>query len=143
MGEFSTVGLEEVIKAFSNREQATVEAIPKMLKAGADVLVEAQKAEAQAMGLNDTGGFINSIKATAVKGDDTEKYVEVYPQGRAKHGNDRKGDKSNVRYATIGFVAEYGTSSQAARPFMTTANEKAHEKVVEAELEIWESVNNG
>lgn len=143
MGEFSTVGLEEVIKAFSNREQATVEAVPKMLKAGADVLVEAQKAEAQAMGLNDTGGFINSIKATAVKGDDTEKYVEVYPQGRAKHGNDRKGDKSNVRYATIGFVAEYGTSSQAARPFMTTANEKAHEKVVEAELEIWESVNNG
>lgn len=143
MGEFSTVGLEKVIKAFSNREQATVEAVPKMLKAGADVLVEAQKAEAQAMGLNDTGGFINSIKATAVKGDDTEKYVEVYPQGRAKHGNDRKGDKSNVRYATIGFVAEYGTSSQAARPFMTTANEKAHEKVVEAELEIWESVNNG
>ena len=61
-----------------------------MLKAGADVLIEAQRAEAQAMGLNETGGFINSIKATDVKGDDTEKYVEIYPQGRAKHGNDRK-----------------------------------------------------
>lgn len=132
MGEFNTVGLEDIIDAFSRREAATVEAVPKMLKAGADVLIEAQRAEAQAMGLNETGGFINSIKATDVKGDDTEKYVEIYPQGRAKHGNDRKGDKSKVRYATIGFVAEYGTSSHAARPYMTVANEKAHEKVVEA-----------
>lgn len=139
MGEFNTVGLEDIIDAFSRREAATVEAVPKMLKAGADVLIEAQRAEAQAMGLNETGGFINSIKATGVKGDDTEKYVEIYPQGRAKHGNDRKGDKSKVRYATIGFVAEYGTSSHAARPYMTVANEKAHEKVVEAQRSIWES----
>lgn len=139
MGEFNTVGLEDIIDAFGRRETATVEAVPKMLKAGADVLIEAQKAEAQAMGLNETGGFINSIKATDVKGDDTEKYVEIYPQGRAGHGNDRKGDKSKVRYATIGFVAEYGTSSQQARPYMTTANTKAHEKVVEAQHSIWES----
>lgn len=82
MGEFNTVGLEDIIDAFSRREAATVEAVPKMLKAGADVLIEAQRAEAQAMGLNETGGFINSIKATDVKGDDTEKYVEIYPQGR-------------------------------------------------------------
>jgi HK97 gp10 family phage protein len=143
MGEFNTVGLDKVIDAFQRREQATVEAVPKMLKAGADVLIEAQKAEAQAMGLNDTGGFINSIKATAIKGDDAEKYVDIYPQGKAKHGNDRKGDKGNVRYATIGFVAEYGTSRQAARPYMTVANEKAHDKVVAAELEEWEKANNG
>lgn len=143
MGDFTTVGLEDVIEAFSNREQATVAAVPKMLKAGADVLIEAQKAEARAMGLNDTGGFINSIKATAIKGDDTEKYVEIYPQGRAKHGNDRKGDKSNVRYATIGFAAEYGTSSKAARPYMTTANAKAQDKVVAAQLEEWEKATNG
>ena len=142
MGEFNTVGLEDIIDAFSRREAATVEAVPKMLKAGADVLIEAQRAEAQAMGLNETGGFINSIKATDVKGDDTEKYVEIYPQGRAKHGNDRKGDKSKVRYATIGFVAEYGTSSHAARPYMTVANEKAHEKVVEAQRSIWESLES-
>ena len=46
--------------------------------------------------------------------------------------------KGNVRNATIGFVAEYGTSSQIARPYMTVANEKAFEKVIDAELEIWE-----
>ena len=44
-----------------------------------------------------------------------------------------------LRYATIGFVSEDGTSSHAARPYMTVANEKAHEKVVEAQRSIWES----
>ena len=142
MAEFSTVGLEDVIEAFSRREQATVEAVPKMLQAGAAVLVEAQQEEARAMGLNETGGFVKSIKATTVKGDSREKYIDVYPQGRAKHGNDRKGDKSNVRYATIGFINEYGTSKKAARPYMTVANDKAHSKVVEAQREVWERENN-
>lgn len=136
MADFNTVGLEAVIEAFGRREQATVEVVPKMLKAGAAVLIEAQKEEAKAMGIGD--GFSNSIRDTAIKGNSTEKYVEVYPQGRANHGNDKKGDKSNVRYATIGFVAEYGTSSQPARPYMTVANEKAQGKVSAAQLEIWE-----
>lgn len=138
MGEFNVVGLEDIIGAFERREQATVEAVPKMLQAGADVLIKTQKAEAKAMGIEETAGFIQSIKATAIKGDDTEKYVEVYPKGKAKHGNERKGDKSNVRYATIGFIAEYGTSSQQARPYMTVANAKAQEKVTEAQREVWE-----
>lgn len=142
MAEFTTVGLEEIEKAFLRMEEAAVTAVPKMLKAGAAVLVEAQQEEARAMGLNETGGFVKSIKATAVKGDSREKHIDVYPQGRAKHGNDRKGDKSNVRYATIGFINEYGTSKKAARPYMTVANAKAHEKVIDAELEVWERENN-
>ena len=80
MAEFNTVGLEDVIQAFERREQATVQAVPEMLKAGAEVLVQAQKAEAAAMGLNETGGFINSIKATPVKGDETEKHIDIFPQ---------------------------------------------------------------
>ena len=51
MAEFTTVGLEEIEKAFLRMEEAAVTAVPKMLKAGADVLVEAQRAEALAMGL--------------------------------------------------------------------------------------------
>ena len=66
------------------------------------------------------------------------KLDKLEERGR-ENGNDRKGDKSKVRYATIGFVAEYGTSSHVARPYMTVANEKAHEKVVEAQRSIWES----
>ena len=109
MGEFTTVGLEDVAAKFLRMEEAATKAVPLMLEAGAAVLVKAQQDEAAAMGIKETAGFIQSIKATPVKGDDTERYVEVYPQGKAKHGNDRKGDKGRVRYATIGFIAQYGT----------------------------------
>lgn len=143
MGEFTTVGLEEVAEQFFRMEEAATKAVPLMLEAGAEVLVKAQQAEAEAMGIKETAGFINSIKATPVMGDDTERHIEVYPQGKAKHGNDRKGDKSNVRYATIGFMAQYGTSSTPARPYMTSANEKAHEEVNNTMYEVWKGVNNG
>ena len=143
MGTFETMGIEEIAKEFEEKPQKVEKTIPGMLMAGANVLIKAHKEEAQAMGLNDTGGFIKSIKATKIKTSNRQKYVEIYPQGRSKHGNDRKGDGSNVRYATIGFVAEYGTESQAPRSYMTVANEKAREKVVEAELKVWESETGG
>ena len=143
MGEFTTVGLEEVAQKFLRMEEAATKAVPLMLEAGANVLVKAQQDEAAAMGIKETAGFIQSIKTTQVKGDDTERYVEVYPQGKAKHGNDRKGDKSNVRYATIGFIAQYGTSKIPARPYMTAANEKAHQQTIDAMYEVWKGVNNG
>lgn len=143
MGEFTTVGLKEVAERFLHMEEAATKAVPLMLEAGAAVLVKAQQDEAAAMGIKETAGFIQSIKATPVKGDDVERYVEVYPQGKAKHGNDRKGDKSNVRYATIGFIAQYGTSKVPARPYMTAANEKAHEQANSAMYEVWQGVNNG
>ena len=134
MGEFTTVGLEEVAQKFLRMEEAATKAVPLMLEAGAAVLVKAQQEEAAAMGIKETAGFIQSIAATKIKGDDTERYVEVYPQGKAKHGNDRKGDKSNVRYATIGFIAQYGTSKIPARPYMTAANEKAHQQTTSKPL---------
>lgn len=143
MGEFTTVGLEEVAEKFLHMEESATKAVPLMLEAGAAVLVKAQQAEAAAMGIKETAGFIQSIKATKVKGDDVERYVEVYPQGRAKHGNDRKGDRSNVRYATIGFIAQYGTSKIPARPYMTAANEKAHQAANNAMHDVWKEVNNG
>ena len=143
MGEFNTVGLEAVAEGFLKREAAAVKAVPLMLEAGADVLIKAQQQEATSMGINETAGFIQAIKATPVKGDDSERYVEVYPQGKAKHGNNRKGDKSNVRYATIGFINQYGTTTQAARPYMTAANEKAHDQVNTKMFEVWQEVNNG
>lgn len=143
MGDFNTIGLEEVAQRFYQMEEAATKAVPLMLEAGAAVLVKAQQEEAAAMGLKETAGFINSIKATKVKGNNTEKYIEVYPQGRAKHGNDRKGDSSDVRYATIGFVAQYGTSRMPARPYMTSANEKAHQKAYDAMYEVWKEVNSG
>lgn len=136
MAKIEIMGLEEIATLFDEIPEVVEQAVPKMLEKGAEVLIKAQKEEAQAMGLNDTGDFVKSIKATKVKRDGRESYIEVYPQGKAKHGNERKGDKSNVRYATIGFIAEYGRSNMQARPYMTVANEKAADKVVSTQKEV-------
>lgn len=134
MADFNVVGLDGVIQDMMRHAQAAEEAIPEMLKAGAEILVNAQKEEAQAMKIRDTGDFIKSIKATSVKGNGEGSYVDVYPQGK---------DHKGVRNAEKGFIAEYGTSKIKARPWMRTANEKSAEEVTAAEKEIWDKYKGG
>lgn len=105
-----------------------------MLKAGAEILINAQKEEAQAMKIRDTGDFIKSIKAGNVKKGSEGSYVDVYPQGK---------DHKGVRNAEKGFIAEYGTSKIKPRPWMRTANEKSAEEVTAAEKEIWDKYKGG
>lgn len=137
MASFEITGIEELSDLFEKMPQAVEKAIPEALEAGAKILVEAQREEARALGIDDTGGFINSIKPTKIKKDGSETYIEVYPQGKAKHGNDRKGVRTNVRYATIGFAEEYGTTKKQARPYMSVAAAKAGDKIAEKQEEIF------
>lgn len=146
MGSFETMGIEEIAKAFEENAKKIETVIPEMLKAGADVVAKKQKEEAANFGLNDTGGLIQSIKPTKVKKDGSATVIDIYPQGKAPHGNESKKDKGNVRYATIGFIAEYGIQKgkkpQPARPWLTTATAKAEERVREVQLEIWKREMN-
>ena len=50
MAKFNVVGFDDVEKALLARGEAVTPAVDAMLKAGAEVLVEAQKAESKAMG---------------------------------------------------------------------------------------------
>lgn len=129
MAKFNVVGFEDVEKELLRRSRKAETAVPKMLKAGADVLIKAQKMVSRGMGVYDTGEFHDSIKATKIKEKDGARYVDVYPQGT---------DSKGVRNATKGFIAEYGTSSIAARPWMSAANERYAEKVHKAMREAWE-----
>ena len=136
MAKFNVTGLDDVEKAFLRRDAAAVEAVPKMLNAGADVLVKGQQTQAEAMfrGDRSTGDLAQSIAKGKVKGDDAEKKIEVWPQGEDRHG---------VSNATKGFVQQYGRSNMAARPWMTTANEKYADEVHKAMREEWEAAQNG
>lgn len=138
MGSFETMGIEEIAQAFENDAKRVQEVVPAMLKAGAAVLAKRQKEEAENYGLRDTGMMISSIKPTRIKKKGGATVVDVYPQGKAKHGNERKGDKSNVRNATIGFIAERGTSKTAPKPWLTVATNRAEKRIREVQLEIWE-----
>lgn len=147
MAQFNVVNLEGVMSDIKRRSDKAIAKVPKMLKAGAAVLVEAQKREAQFLDVKETGEFIRSIKPTKVKIDDSgNSYVDVYPQGK-----DSKGSSN----AEKGFIAEYGRTGDKMRtkpnkrsskyvygeidprPWMSAANEKSAEAVNEAMLEVW------
>ena len=140
MARFNTVGLEEVEKQFLKAGEAATKAVPLMLEAGAAVLIKAQQAEAQKLNISgrSRGALVKSIKADKVKGTNTSKYKEVYPQGI-----DRSHTKKGVRNAEKGFVLEYGRSNMPARPWIATANEQSADSVSNAMWEKWEGVKNG
>jgi hypothetical protein len=81
-----------------------------------------------------TGDLASSIKATSVKKKDSTQYVEVYPQATNRRGE---------RNATVGFVHQYGRSNMPARPWFTSANEKAAGEVQEAMRQEWEKQQGG
>jgi len=107
-----------------------------MLKAGAAVLVDAQQTEIRSTFHRGrvTADLASPIKATTVKKKDSTQYVEVYPQGTNRRGE---------RNATVGFVHQYGRSNMPARPWFTSANEKAAGEVQEAMRQEWEKQQGG
>lgn len=139
MASFNVINsADDVAKRFLRREKAAVKAVPEMVKAGGDVLAKAQQETARRMftksGKRLTGDTADSIKRTKVQGDDTEKYVEVFPQGK-----NRKGERN----ATVGFVQQYGRSNMPANPYMTVANEKAAGEVQDRMREVWRKGQEG
>lgn len=136
MARFEVNGIEGFEDKILKREAAATAAVPAMLKAGAAVLVEAQQTEIRSTFHSGraTGDLASSIKATSVKKKDSTQYVEVYPQGTNRRGE---------RNATVGFVHQYGRSNMPARPWFTSANEKAAGEVQEAMRQEWDKQQGG
>lgn len=146
MAEFNVEGMEELTSAFMRHEAGAEAAVQEMLTAAAEIYVQEHKAAAGGYGIRKTGGFMNSIKASTIRKEGTALTCDICPEGTADHkaeygggSNKRKGKsrKGNVRYATIGFIFEYGTSSIPARPWFTQGNAKAEQKSYEKAQQIW------
>ena len=146
MQEFNVEGMDELSSAFMRHEEGAEAAVQEMLTATAEIYVQEHKAAAGGYGIRKTGGFMNSIKASTIRRDGTALVCDICPEGKADHpaeygggSNKRKGKsrRGNVRYATIGFIFEYGTSSIPARPWFTQGNAKAEQKGYEKAQEIW------
>lgn len=150
MAEFATDGMDELINAFMKREAQAEQAVNEMLEAEAELYKETQQQEITALGLVDTGGFRNSVTIGETQRDTTSAYKYITLEGRADHGSDwggghggakrKKGKRQagNVRYATLGYIFEYGTSTIPARPWLTQANSRAESPAYEKARQIWE-----
>ena len=131
-----TKAFEDMQRMIVSHAENVPKAMPKALKAGADVLVAAHKAELGRMAKGDrsTGELQRSIKAGKIrgmKGGDGIS-VRISPHGNQKHGNSMRGKRDRVSNAQVGHFLEHGTSKQPAKPWMSSANKKAEKDVVEA-----------
>lgn len=135
MAKFSVEGLDDIQEAMLRREQATIEAVPEMLKAGGEVIKRAFQEETAKLNSTgrSTGALTASIKVSAVKERNGGQYVEIAPSGTDRHG---------VRNAEKGFVLNYGRSNMPARPWFTAANEKAADEATAEMRRVWEEKQN-
>lgn len=132
MAYVSTNGLDELLSDFGSIAEIPDSVILDMLVAEAEVIAPAQAAEARAMGVYDTGKTAESITYDRkLKTSDSGKSISVYPKGTRSDGNRRS-------VAEVAFVNEFGTSSQPARPFINTANEKSADAAVEAAAGVYD-----
>ena len=149
----NTEGMEELAAAFRKQEEKATETVKEMLTVSAAEYLNAEKQAAAGYGIRKTGGFIASLKAGSIQKEGTALYIEIVPEGRADHkadygggsGKKRKGKsrQGNVRYATIGHIFEYGTSSMEARPWLTQALQKAEEPAYSKAKAVWEKYVDG
>ena len=98
MAKFNVVGLDDVQEAMLRQDAIVEEAVPEMLKAGGAVMQKAQQEEIKTRfnSRRSTGALLASIKVSAVKEIDGGKRVEIYPNGKDKHGvrNAEKGPRA-------------------------------------------------
>lgn len=135
MAKFNVVGLDDIQDAMLRREAATAEVVPEMLKAGGAVMQKAQQDEISSTfkSKRSTGDMAKSIVVSKIKEISGGKRVEVYPDGKDRHG---------VRNATKAFVLQYGRKNMPARPWFTAANTKAADEVNEEMRRVWEAKQN-
>lgn len=144
MAEISFKGLDEFRLSMEEVANLPDEIIDEMLNAGADVAVEAQRAEALKLGKlggyrNDgqrvdysTGETARSIKKGKIKLKDGQRVIYVSPVGSRKRG------KKTVRNAEIAFENEFGTKTIRARNFIRNANEKSAAEYTAAQAKVYD-----
>lgn len=132
MANLSTSGLEELLDDLEAIAEIPDETLLEMLTAEAEVIAEAQAAEAKTMGVFDTGKTAQSItydKKLKVTSDG--KAIYVYPKGTRSDGNRRS-------VSEVAFINEFGKNGQAARPFIRTANERKGDAAVDAAAQVYD-----
>lgn len=141
MAKVEFKGIDEVELSFKELAALPDELIDEMLNARADVIVEAQRAEARKLGKEyrnkgqakdySTGLTARSIQKGKVKVKDGQRVLYITPVGSRKRG------KTVTRNAEIAFLNEFGTKTIQARHFLRKANEQSADAATAAEFEVY------
>jgi HK97 gp10 family phage protein len=132
MARLDVNGLDGLELDLEELAQLPDEILEEMLLAEADVVERAQKATALAYGVKDTGTMINSIQRTKMSFGPSGVSMEIYPAGSRPNGKKKKTN------AEVAFIQEYGKKGQAARPFISEANEQAASAAIEKAEQVYD-----
>ena len=135
MAEFSCNGLDDLMLSLQEIAAIPEEVQDEMLRAGADVVAQAQREKVKAYGIYDGSSprhVADTIKPGRVKLKKGQRVIYVTPTGSRRRG------KSVTRNAEILFVNEYGKREQKARPAIRDANEACAEQMVSAQMAIYD-----
>lgn len=126
--EFDPGEMDGIVARISALGAGADDIMREAVHAGAEVAVELMR-EAVPMSTKHREHLRDHIAIGREGYDATGGYFcEVYPDGTRPGG----GKASGRRYATIGYVLEYGRSNMAARPWMRPALAKGEGKIREA-----------
>ena len=147
MAEFVVAGFDELEDMLLQRSEDVQRIAPDMLRAGANILIAAQRAELQriARGDQSIGTLAKSLTIGNVKtsSDKLKMYIAVYPQGNQPHGNPLKKRRGFVTNAQVGFALEFGSSEMSPRPWACVATQKSASAIHDAMQRVWEEKQNG
>ena len=135
MAEFSCNGLDDLMLSLQEIAAIPEEVQDEMLRAGADVVAQAQREKVKAYGIYDGSSprhVADTIKPGRVKLKKGQRVIYVTPTGSRRRG------KSVTRNAEILFVNEYGKRGQKARPAIRDANEACAEQMVSAQRAVYD-----
>lgn len=132
MARFSVNDMDSLMLDLGEIAQLPEDVAEAMLLAEAEVVEEVQKRMGMLMGVHRTGVTLASIGHGEMKVKWDGRVMYVTPQGTNSKG---------ARNAEVAFINEFGAPQRgiAARPFISTANEKAADTAVEAAAKIYEA----
>lgn len=156
MAGFSVNGLDDLILSMEEVAGMPDDVQNDMLNAQADIVLKAQKAEAEKLGMysgynthnnsrdtsatntlsgqsrsHSTGGLARSLKKSSPKKTSAGRSVKIYFAGSRSRGN------TTTTNTEIAFLNEFGTRNINARRFIWTANEKSAQAAVDASAQVY------
>lgn len=131
MAKIDVQGLSTLSVAFDQLAALPDDVMFQMLEAGGEVIVEAQRAKADALGLRDTGLMIESIRAGKPRRLSDGGDIALTPEGTRKRGN------TVTRNAEIAYVNEYGKKGRPATEFIKLANAESEGRARQAARNIY------
>ena len=136
MADFEFDGLAELMDDLEAVADLPDEVAEEMLRAQADVVINAEKASAAAHGLVDSGQLQASIGIQGtMKRKGLNRYIDVTPKGRRQNG---------VRNAEVAFIHEYGAPKRGipAKAWIRQAVETSSKQTTAAAAEVYNQFLN-